>query len=63
MCVFDVKGNAEQADIARLKLGQKIRRDDIAPRAAQEKAKRQIEVQVDQTVGMETRDSFFDLVF
>ena len=60
--VLDVKRDAEQADVARFKLGQKICRDDRPPRAAQEKTKRQIEMQVDQSLRMEARDSFFDLV-
>ena len=51
--VFDIKRDAEQADVARLKLRQEIRRDHIPARATQEETERQIEVQVDQTIGVE----------
>ena len=42
--VLDIKRDAEQADVTRLKLRQEIRRDDIPARLAQKENERQIEV-------------------
>ncbi len=57
--VLDVKGDPEQAHVARLKLRQEIRRNDIPARSTEKKTERQIEVQIDQPPGVETRNSVF----
>ena len=60
--ILDVKRHTEQADVAGLELGQKVCRDHISARATQKESERQIEVQIDQSAGVQARDPFLDRV-